>query len=304
MNEKDRKNSKSLQKPKMSFSYAHNFHPSSLDAKNMFMAKKAHKIMSAVYIITELLPENEPLRIDARRKSTTLISKIFRALSDPIQKRTESISKGQNLLEQTLCLLETMQMVGYISEMNVGVLTTEVYKLQENLSQYFKESLVAQKRLQANANRREMIFDDDFFGSDDMNIIQKSMPVDLLNKKEEKQETKHFKQIDSRENTQGIKKPEKQTNFVKDNIKDINKGQETIRDTSNQGQILNKKGQRQDAIIDVLMRRREAQLPEICSECMGYSSKTIQRDLKELIQKGIVIRKGDRRWSIYSLFVG
>lgn len=296
MNEKDKKYPKTLTN-RMSFSYAHHFYSSSLDTKNMFMAKKAHKIMSALYILTELLPDHEPLRADTRKKSSRMVSLIFHALSQPMHRRTEYISKGQNLLEQSLCLLETMQMVGYISEMNAEIVSTEIYKLQERLSGYFKESLLAQKRLQANTGRKELVFEDDFFGSDDMQVIQKSIPNHITRGEEAQRGERKISTISPRETREGAENKDP-------DVKDTTKRQDKVKDTSIAGQIKDNKEERHEAIIDVLMRKREAQLPEICEECTGYSSKTIQRDLKELIKKGLVVRRGDRRWSVYSLFVG
>lgn len=59
--------------------------------------------------------------------------------------------------------------------------------------------------------------------------------------------------------------------------------------------------ERRDGIIDFLRNHSPATTTEIKKIIRGVSEKTIQRDLKWLIQKGLVTREGTRRWATYSL---
>jgi len=299
MNRKDIKRNTSI-KNSMSFSYSRNFYPSSLDTSHMFFVKKSHKIMTALYMVTELIPEKETLRLESRARSTELLACLFEGLSMPVSDRAKSISKSQSLLEQVLCLLETLHVVGYISDMNAKILIIESQKLQDKLSTYLSQTINSQKKFAPNASGKDFTFSDGFFGSDDMSVIQKTDPERIFGNS-----------VD--EDISG-KISVKKTNFEKTekNIKDIkdtpkrtsNKGQSNDLKKQTKGQLVSKKDIRQEQIINVLKKKKKSSIVSICEECPGYASKTIQRDLNELIDSGLVVREGERRWAVYSLFIG
>ncbi|MBI2096959.1 MAG: DeoR family transcriptional regulator [Candidatus Sungbacteria bacterium] len=59
---------------------------------------------------------------------------------------------------------------------------------------------------------------------------------------------------------------------------------------------------RQEAITEVLKRREKISIGELGRLFSGrVGLKTLQRDLQELIDKGVVVRNGERRWALYSI---
>lgn len=58
---------------------------------------------------------------------------------------------------------------------------------------------------------------------------------------------------------------------------------------------------RKRVIMDVLKEKGQSSIKDISEVVKDCSEKTIQRDLNELIQSGVVLRDGERRWSKYSL---
>ena len=58
---------------------------------------------------------------------------------------------------------------------------------------------------------------------------------------------------------------------------------------------------RQEAILSVIKTKEKASIKDISTLIRGVSEKTIQRELATLIEAGVVRKKGERRWSIYSL---
>lgn len=61
---------------------------------------------------------------------------------------------------------------------------------------------------------------------------------------------------------------------------------------------------RRDSIIAVIKDRGKANIKDISTHIRGVSEKTIQRELLALITLGMVLKQGERRWSIYSLAPG
>jgi hypothetical protein len=58
---------------------------------------------------------------------------------------------------------------------------------------------------------------------------------------------------------------------------------------------------RQEAILSVIRNKGSVSIKGISTMIRGVSEKTIQRELTALIGSGVVLKQGERRWSIYSL---
>jgi len=64
------------------------------------------------------------------------------------------------------------------------------------------------------------------------------------------------------------------------------------------------KDRRQELITSLLRERRSATISDICEVMKDCSPKTVQRELLRMISRGVVSRRGDRRWSRYFLVSG
>ena len=58
---------------------------------------------------------------------------------------------------------------------------------------------------------------------------------------------------------------------------------------------------RQEAVMSVIRNKGSVSIKDISGMIRGVSEKTIQRELLALIEQGIVLKRGERRWSTYSL---
>ena len=59
------------------------------------------------------------------------------------------------------------------------------------------------------------------------------------------------------------------------------------------------KDSRQRAILSFINNRKSAGIKDIASLFPGLSEKTIQRELGSMVAKGMITKRGDKRWSIY-----
>ena len=64
-----------------------------------------------------------------------------------------------------------------------------------------------------------------------------------------------------------------------------------------------RKNARTSAILSLIKNKKEVSIKDITDSVNGCSEKTIQRDLVSLIKQGVLYRKGERRWSRYSLVI-
>jgi predicted HTH transcriptional regulator len=69
------------------------------------------------------------------------------------------------------------------------------------------------------------------------------------------------------------------------------------------GHIVNndKKLQRQEVIISTLKNQSNLTIKDFSKVIKDCSEKTIQRELIDLVNRGVVKKDGERRWSRYSL---
>lgn len=58
---------------------------------------------------------------------------------------------------------------------------------------------------------------------------------------------------------------------------------------------------RSNAVLSVIKNKGKASIKDISTLIRGVSEKTIQRELMTLINAGMVLKHGERRWSTYSL---
>lgn len=58
---------------------------------------------------------------------------------------------------------------------------------------------------------------------------------------------------------------------------------------------------RQEAVLSIIRNKGSVSIKDISTMIRGVSEKTIQRELMALIESGIVLKQGERRWSVYSL---
>ena len=103
------------------------------------------------------------------------------------------------------------------------------------------------------------------------------------------------KQIDVSSHLEEVEKYKKDITRGKD-IAPIYKGQTKV-----PKKTFNRKDKRRDKVVEALKRKRDSSIKDIARQVKGCSEKTIQREVNSLIAEGVVTKKGERRWSVYSL---
>jgi predicted transcriptional regulator len=84
-------------------------------------------------------------------------------------------------------------------------------------------------------------------------------------------------------------------------IAQANQGQPVVKDTHKGHENKEKvQSERMSLILDFVKKNNGVSIKEIAAVVRGCSEKTIQRELGTLIEKGLVERKGERRWSTYT----
>lgn len=88
---------------------------------------------------------------------------------------------------------------------------------------------------------------------------------------------------------------------IKDNITDNVLYKNTSMKSSGQTGSIKDKSNRQETIISMLKKDKILTIKDFSKNIKGCSEKTIQRELINLMSKGVLKKEGERRWSKYSL---
>ena len=233
----------------------------------VYVFKKTEKITSALYLVSSLLKDEEPLKWEIRDKGIDLLSSSFIASSAVPGDKNSVIQSLFTAALETLSLLNVARISHLVSEMNHNILVREIDHVVALL----------RDRLASNAENAGYVLSDAFFKtteipvSDMRNGQQDPMPAHAGRNKfqETRNSNTHFNLVN-----QGI-----------------NKGQD----------VQFKKTSRQELIVNLLKGQSNLTIKDFSKVIKDCSEKTIQRELLGLVDKGIIKKEGERRWSKYSL---
>lgn len=248
------------------------------DIQIVFVFKKTERLVSAFYLLTSFLSDSEPIKWKVRNLATSLLSFSLSLSNQGYRNRAEAMSSFISISLEIISLLEIAKISGIMSAMNCEILRFEIEKVVELID--LKERSLNSKFLLSKS----------FFETDDgLSSVNK-------NKQEEKPVS------DSKE---------RETSPLGESFhKGHSNGQAFIKDKNNtnkankmfdKGHSIVNKNDRYEAIINLLKKTKEISVKDVSSVVSGCSEKTLQRELLSLVDKGVLKKEGERRWSKYSL---
>ncbi|MEQ1500099.1 MAG: DeoR family transcriptional regulator [Parcubacteria group bacterium] len=235
------------------------------DSGFVYIFKKTEKLATAVYMVTSLLSDNEPMKWSLRRKVSDLLSLVVNYKDIPESARFDFVYNIKTSVLEMTSFLETLSLGGSISKMNSSVLKQEFLNLVN-----FMDS-----GANVSGDLSRHVFSDTFF---DVPKIEKSAFKDTP-------QNPHASAVNS---YSYLSIPANQTS-------------QSTRDNTPKEKDLFKRSNRQNIIIGLLKKKKELTIKDIAQTIKDCSEKTIQRELISLIGLGLLKRTGERRWSKYSL---
>ncbi|MEK7641914.1 MAG: hypothetical protein AAB365_02885 [Patescibacteria group bacterium] len=232
----------------------------------LYVFKKTEKITAAIYLVSGLLKDDEPMKWELRDHGMELMSSSFMASSNMPGDKSGVIQSLFTAALETISLLNVAKISNLISEMNHTLLVREI----DNVVAMLRD------RLAENAENAGYVLSENFFKTPDMFSTG-------------------FK------SEQGAWRKDANTGH---------KGHDVVARASNlqnhkvlegHSSVQVKKGNRQEMIINVLKHQSNLTIKDFSKVIKDCSEKTIQRELIELVDKGVVKKEGERRWSRYSL---
>ena len=230
----------------------------------VFVYKKTEKLATALYMVTNLFGDNEPMKWTLRTKVSHLLSFII-GFKDVLESREYEFSNDvKTKVLEVVSLLEVASRSGLVSPMNFSILKTEFMNLVTSLAALRKEQ----------QEGTHFAFPKTFF-----EVSQKHYPNTAVSSPESHDSSEAEQ---SKSHTQ--------------NIKDIL----SFKEDGAEGNSF-KKTNRQSIIVNLLKKKKDLTIKDIAQVIRDCSEKTIQRELIALIDAGVLKKTGERRWSRYSL---
>lgn len=216
----------------------------------VYIFKKTEKITAALYLVSGLLKDDEPLKWELRDRGMDLISSSFTASSSMPGDKNAVIQSIFSSALETMSLLNVAKVSNLISEMNHKLLVREI----DNILSLLRDQLAK------NAEKAGYVLSEAFFKTPSLY-------------------TTGFKPADRKDAPEAIS----------DNV------------TRAQPKNDEKRTGRQENIITILKGQSNLTIKDFSKVITDCSEKTIQRELLDLVQKGVIKKEGERRWSRYSL---
>lgn len=227
---------------------------------------KTSKLITGLYMVTDILDKEEPIRNHLRTLGSNIISDIY-TLPIPFENLAIKIS-------EILSFLDIASAVGIISQMNCNILKKEFLQLQESITINTNTPIFL---------NGDQITLSEFFKIDEGDKIEKSSNYDR---------GQNFNSIGHNKHTRiGIQKGHTLMKALSDKLPSFNDAESNHK-------------QRREEIIQIIKNNPNGlTITDIKKQAHGSlvscGEKTIQRELFSMVRDNVLKRVGEKRWSRY-----
>ena len=243
------------------------------------------RLTSALYRVTELMSDKEPIKWTLRDNALNVHNEIMSIKKDRYKYQDTIFS-----ITSIRSLLSLFSNGIYVSKRNFEILDREYGKLKDILERE-KDNLITDKTItlpEIDLRSSSLLHND--FGNQAISFTGTDS-IDLENS------SNHF-----------IKEAIGENFFdaVSLGNKELNNGKQTIEraelaNDNNKKNFFVGNNERKEKLLSILKLEGAKTAGALSVLVPGVSSKTIQRDLVDLSQKGFVYSKGEKRWRKYYL---
>lgn len=235
------------------------------------------KITEALYRVTELFPNKEPLKWTLRSEGVKVLELTVSLEASSSERKILYFDKISVLINKMVHLLDLAALNSYIANINLSVIKREYEKIDDfilnNRSLYFEVPEISALKLNVDAN----------------NLIGQG-------KGQKDNELNGFVSIMSDKNTEQKRDVNNEITY------EVNNGKEAVRkiqENLNTGDF----SERAKKILSAINAKevKAMGINEVFKHFNNISKKTVQRELSKLVQRGFLKMEGEKRWRIYSI---
>ncbi len=240
---------------------------------------KTNKLITALYMVTDIMDINEPIRAKLRSLGVEILSDMHSSVS---------AAKGAvaSKADEAMSFLGVAGAMNMISEMNKNILVREFTLLKDSLVVFRESSIVSLES---------------FFESEEvLPSLQHPLPASPLAKGEGNKIPQRHTPVNF-----GMQKGHSLMKAISDKMTPTNKGHKkpTIYQPSQNFDMLKK--ERRFEIVRIIKDMKSATIKDIKDNARGAliscGEKTLQRELVSMVHDGVLKKTGEKRWSKYSI---
>lgn len=281
------------------------------------IAKKAERLVTALYLVTDLIADIEPIKHTIRKNAVTLLSSMNALAQLEVKDRLTEFKVSLRSVTEIVSLLHVCVTTGIVSEMNGGILMEGFRTLQSALE---KKQPIFTREMLAVENEEQLTQGKGFTSAITSSSYDAITPLSIARLHDNQQELR--KTEDSLRHAHILAKIEqkenKGQNIEKDEVKKDTKKEapQDQKDNTPHAAIMAhgvkqnitpttsfqmRKQSRRDQILGLFVKGVDVSIKDIAIRIRGCSEKTIQRELNALVYDNIIERIGEKRWSRYIL---
>lgn len=283
----------------------------------VLIAKKSEKLVTALYLVTDLMSDYEHIKNGLRKNAVALLSSMNSLAQLDVKDRIIELKMSLRAVTEIMSLLHIAVTTGIVSQMNGELLMDGLRSLQIVLE---KKQPIFTKEMLMVENEEYLDTDTNFFSAVsstsydaltplsiarlhentyDLRRTQESLrQAQLLAKMENKG---HNKEVLIKDNTEEKEDVSKDKYFGRPSTHNVLMEHAARPVNSLASSFQMKKLSRREQILALFVRGVDVSIKDIAARIKGCSEKTIQRELNALLYDNIIDRIGEKRWSRYVL---
>lgn len=291
----------------------------------VLIAKKSEKLVTALYLVTDLMTDSEPIKHGLRKNAVALLSSMNSLAQLDVKDRVIELKMSLKCVTEITSMLHVAVTTGIVSKMNGELLMEGFRSLQLVLE---KKQPIFTKEMLHVEHEEDLEKDSGFSNAVNSTSYDALTPLTIARLHESREDLR--KTQDSLRQSQILSKLSHNTNKSQIRIeadKSHEQAQEVakikditpvtpLKDLSTRDVLLEhasrsttgitssfqlKKMSRREQILGLFVRGVDVSIKDIATRIKGCSEKTIQRELNALLYDNIIERIGEKRWSRYIL---
>lgn len=237
------------------------------------LSNRVQRIVSALYMVSDLIDANDPIRNEIRGLSVRLSSMVEGLVIENISLAKKTITESQNYIDRIVNLLTVAVSIGFVSDMNFKIIFESLSFVRNDLNDKYGQLNALSTHASSFHNRAIQEF-----------VLPKNITHDTqiktpaVEKKQETIKTLETKDVIVQKKTQII--PQKHSV-----------------DTNTSSRVVH--SQRDTKVLQIVKDKGPVSVGEVAQEFPETSEKTIQRILIKMLEEGIISKTGEKRWSRY-----
>lgn len=287
----------------------------------VLIAKKSERLVTALYLVTDLIADAEPIKHGLRKNAVALLSSMNALSQLDVKDRVIELKMSLKSVTEITSLLHVAVTTGIVSHMNGELLMDGFRSLQSVLEK--KQPILTREMLTVE-NESDLHTGTHLSSAITSTSYDALTPLSLARLHGNGEDLRRTH--DDLRSAQILAKLESKDTKGQHDISNVEAGEETkpalkVKDTSSVHSVLMKHAQvipgqpagqlassfqmkkysRREQILALFVKGVDVSIKDIAARIKGCSEKTIQRELNALLYDNVIERIGEKRWSRYIL---